>query len=192
MRTFRPAASALRTLALAAALSLSPTVARAQDPVALAPGMWAEFSWFDGVGSFTDPTGGFLLDVLRPVRVRVTDAFSAGDAFDLFVNGAWRLSTDEVASNDAVQAGTGDAAWADPRLSRGALTLGPGRYTLTLQVRAAAEGWDYGSGFLRADLIDEPTTTVPEPATTALLGSGLLALAAGAVRRRRAAQAGSR
>jgi hypothetical protein len=83
-----------------------------------------------------------------------------------------------------VQAGTGAAAWADPRLSRGALTLGPGRYTLTLQLRTAAEGWDYGSGFLRADLIDAPSTTVPEPATWTLLGAGLLALAGHAARRR--------
>jgi hypothetical protein len=189
-----PAARVRRALAAAAlVLCALPAAAHAQPaPRPLALGEWVEFSWWDGVGSVAEPGDGFLLDLLQPVRLRLTDAFSAGDAFDLFVNGTLALSTPTVAGDDAVDAATGDAAWADARLSRGALVLGPGRHVLTVGVRETAPGWDYGSGFLRADLAaDVPPTTVPEPATVVLLGAGCVAVGAVA-RRRRAATGGAR
>ena len=189
-RTLARATRALAALAALAVLTVTAAPAAAQRPTPLALGVWTEFSWFDGVGSFTDPSGGFFLDAVQPVRLRLTDAFSAGDAFDLFVNGVWALGTPDVASDEGVDAATGAAAWADPRLSRGMLTLGAGRHALTIQLRSAAEGWTYGSGFVRADLVEAPVTTVPEPATTALLGAGLLALGGAAARRRRACEAG--
>lgn len=165
--------------ALAALVGLLPRTAAAQTP--LVPGAWVRFSWFDGIGPIDDPTGGFLLSLLVPGRVRLTDGYGSGDAFRLYVDGLPALSTPAVASGvDGWDAD--DAAWANPALSKGELLLGRGDYLLDVVVREDA-GFGFGDGFLRADLVG--TNVVPEPASVALVATGLAGLTV-AVRRRRA------
>ena len=173
--------SALRGLLATGTLLLAlaaPAPARAQ--VALPLNAWTQFQWFDGVGPVDDPFAGFFLSLLHPAVVQLTDAQATGDAFDLFVDGVLRLSTPAVPALLATGAGTGDQAWADPRLSKGSLALGPGTYLLEVHVRQDA-GFGFGEGFIRA--------VIPEPTTPALLGPAFAALLGVAWRRRRAARA---
>jgi hypothetical protein len=176
--------------ALALALAVAPAPAAAQTALPL--GSWTEFFWSAVPGPIDDPAGGFTFTLAAPGRLRLVDAFAVGEVFDLFVNGALRLTTstpaDDVLGTET-DATDGDAAWADARLGRGELALDAGTYAVTVGVRAGAPGYDYGSAFLRADLAGGApppvVTTTPEPASVALLGAGLAAVAATAARRRR-------
>jgi hypothetical protein len=176
--------------ALSVALAVAPAPAAAQTALPL--GSWTEFFWSAVPGPIDDPAGGFTFTLAAPGRVRLVDAFAVGEVFDLFLNGALRLTTSAPA-DDALGAETdaadGDAAWADARLGRGELALDAGTYAVTVGVRAGAPGYDYGSAFLRADLAGGAppppvVTTTPEPASLALLGAALGAVAAAARRRR--------
>lgn len=166
------------------ALGLLPGAARAQE--VLVPGGWQLFEWLLGVGPVQGE--GWTIAASERMRLRVTDAFVSGDAFDVFVNGTLRTSTPAVAGGTDTGAATGDAAWGDARLSHRELFLDPGQYTVTLAVRVAASGFDYGEGFLRLDRAPDdppPVDVVPEPAIVTLVAGGLLAMAALIGRRRR-------
>jgi hypothetical protein len=160
------------TVATIVALS-SPSVLEAQTP--LTPGTWSLFEWFAGVGPVDG--NGFLLNATQRTRVRVTDDGVTGDAFDIFLNGVFLLGTPSVPDGVFTGALDGDAAWADPGLSKIDFFLLPGQYTITLAVRQTASGFDYGEGFLRADDAPlPPVSTVPEPATVGLFAAGLFGI----------------
>lgn len=162
------------TAVLTAFLAL-PASGAAQPP--LAPGAWTLFEWFLGRGPVEG--SGFLLDVSRRTRVRVTDAGVTGDAFDLFVDGAFRAATPSVPGGGTPTGlFDGDAAWAEPGLSHGTLFLDPGRYVITLAVRETAPGLDFGEGFLQADAAPLPVPgIVPEPPPLGPLAGGVILLA---------------
>jgi hypothetical protein len=100
----------------------------------------------------------------------VTDAFTAGDRFQIFDFGAsFGLTSLPVDSSNC-----GDdpvPCLADPNISHGQFLLAAGPHSLTIIPTLAPS--DGGSGFL---FVTAATTPVPEPATCALLGSSLLAL----------------
>jgi hypothetical protein len=180
----------LLAASLLAGLALPGGRLRAQAP--LVPGMWTVFEWFLGAGPVDG--AGFLLEAAQPTRLRVTDDGATGDAFDLFVNGALLAATPSVPGGVLTDAFDGDAAWKAPGLSRAELVLDPGRYTITLAVREVGSGYTFGEGYVRADaVLPAPPTppqgpsVVPEPATVASLGTGLLFLASAARRRSRRA-----
>jgi hypothetical protein len=163
--------------------------ARAAAQLPLAPGAWTLFEWLLGAGPVDG--GGFLIDATQRTRVRVTDAGVTGDAFDVLVDGVPRGATPSVPGGGGVLTGLfdGDAAWAEPSLSKGELFLDPGQYLVTLVVRETAPGIAFGEGFIRADAAPAAPLpgVVPEPTTFASLAGGLAALAgfAGLTRRSR-------
>ena len=140
---------------------------------ALVPGAWQSFEWFDGLGA-VDGNGFFIGATSQRIRLWVTDAGFTGDAFNVSVNGSVRGATPSVLAGINTGAFTGDAAWADPRLSKLELLLDPGQYTVTLATRELSPGLTFGEGFVRADLVPILGTVVPEPSTVALLATGLV------------------
>jgi hypothetical protein len=175
----------LRGILTAAVLALAlPAPAAAQLP--LVPGGWALFEWFLGPGPVDG--AGFLLDATQRTRVRVTDAGITGDAFDVFVGGALAAATPSLPGGALTGLFDGDAAWAEPTLSKGELFLAPGQYLITIALREAGSGVSFGEGFIRADaapLTPPVPGVVPEPAPLALLAGGMAALALLARRARR-------
>jgi hypothetical protein len=155
--------------------------ARAEAQASLVPGSWSLFEWFFGVGAVDGP--GFTLDATQRMRLRVTDVGVSGDAFDIFINGLLVFGTPSVPGGVFTGAFDGDGGWANAGLSHGELFLDPGQYTITLALREAAPGFDFGEGFIRADVAT--ASVAPEPATVVTLASGLLGLGAVAPRLRR-------
>jgi hypothetical protein len=100
----------------------------------------------------------------------VTDAFTYGDAFDVFNFGAL------IGSTSLVDLGTGgcgsdpEACAADPLASTGLFNLAPGNFSLTIQPYQIVS-FGAGNFILRGDVL-----RVPEPGSLLLasLGLGLL------------------
>ena len=106
-----------------------------------------------------------------PGVFRITDAFFAGDTFDVYSsNGQLILQTPVVTVGPAPGITNPDLAFANPAYSRGSVALGPGSYQLQVFVRDSP--FDSGGAYLSVI-----SSAVPEPAAV----SGLMAAAALAI-----------
>jgi len=130
------------------------------------------FEFTGGTGPIDTPLDGYTLTTSSSVLIELTDRRAIGDIYTLYVNGATLLTTSATLSSmngAATGAETFSQAWNNAYLSKGSLYLGPGTYKLDIKAIAVAQGYDYGSGYIRA-------TNVPEPSTLLMLGAGILGL----------------
>lgn len=163
------------TLAAAAfALSaLAPTASHA-DVAITVDGGWYEF-YFNDVGSSFEE-GAFTFTLTDSALLRVTDAWLAGDQFEVFNFGQSLGATPLVAANINLNVNDDyDAAFASPGFSHGSWLLGPGTYSITGTTLVSP----FGGGGGAISLV----SAVPEPSTLMLALTGL-ALAGVASRRR--------
>jgi hypothetical protein len=173
--------SIFRTFLAAGALTLAalaPQSLAAQQPLSF--GTWTSFEWWEGAGAVDGD--GFSFASLLETRVRVTDAWFGGDAFDILINGTPFTRTPSVAFGGTGEAMDGESAWMDAALGKTEFVLAPGQYTISLLVRES-DALPYGEGFLRVDELT-PSSTVPEPSSLLLTASGLAAAGLAAARRR--------
>ncbi|MEO8299596.1 MAG: PEP-CTERM sorting domain-containing protein [Burkholderiales bacterium] len=100
------------------------------------------------------------------VTFRVTDAFNAGDTFQVVIDGTPFFTSGVPTIVASIT--DPDAAFADSTYSRGSWTLAAGAHSV--DVFADASPYGGGGAYLSA------VSAVPEPTTAVLLGLGLVAL----------------
>lgn len=128
-------------------------------------GGWADFSFGNEGSSWSDE---FSFELLMPGVLVVTDAFMAGDRFEVFNHGS-SLGLTSVAAAFEDWIGNYDDAAADSRWSTGFWNLPAGSYLISGLVTASPFG--SGGGAIRVD-----PAPVPEPGTLVLLGGALVGL----------------
>jgi|GEM_PF-1785308 len=150
-------------LVLAACLCLG-MPATVQSAVSLTvDGGWHEF-YFQERGSSWDREFSFTL--LKPGILTVTDAFLAGDRFEVFSNGDSLGLTSEPTGIYGFISDDYDLGANDPRWSTGIWNLTAGSYLISGLVFLSP--YNTGQAALRVD-----TAPVPVPAAAWLLGSAL-------------------
>jgi hypothetical protein len=143
---------------------------------------WAVFFWDQGTGAFNSE-GPLTFRSASPVVVKVTDAFLVGDRFEVYDNNVLLGATSRPVADGTNILGDADAAFANPKFSRGAFRLGAGSHSLTVKLIEAAPGFSAGAGFLRVD-------SVPEPGALALAALGAVAALGSCWRRQPAPRKG--
>lgn len=124
-------------------------------------GNWVEFQ-FEDVGSISSPTFQFEIETGNTAVFDVTDAFLAGDVFEVVDTNLGSLGTTSfVPADDSISEVNPDLAFSSPDFSSGTFLLEAGRYDISLITTESP--FDSGAAFVR----------VPEPIT--ILGTVLVA-----------------
>jgi hypothetical protein len=131
-------------------------------------GSWTNFGWTDGTGPIDSPSDGYQFTSATSVLVQITDATLIGDVFEVFVNGVSQGLTSAPVGSGPSGAFSGPVAWADSRLSKLQLALGPGSYDIDIEVDTSIAV--PAGGFIQV------LSVVPEPGTLALLALGFAGL----------------
>jgi len=154
-------------MAFVLVMSLAKTAAAI--PLVLGGG-WQEFSFGDVGSSFSETYQFTLTD---PAALTVTDAFLSGDRFEIFNFASSLGLTSAPTSLGDLIGDDYDTAAADSRWSTGVFLFGAGSYDISGTVTLSP--YFGGGAALRLDRTQEGPV-IPEPATMALLGSGLFGL----------------
>jgi hypothetical protein len=164
----------LRTWVTSLAMAGALMVATAQAAMLPVNGGW-QVDEVSGLNVASDNSP-WTFTLSGPGVLSVVDAFNTGDIYQVFSTSGLELTTDFVLLPALWTPGqdTPDFAWVNSNFSRGQLSLGAGTYTYDIMASALPGGAPAGF-YLRVDTIGE---VVPEPATLALFGLGLLGLAA--------------
>lgn len=142
------------------------------DPTPPVPGLWYEFL-FGGVGSQGEgcfgscvtSSGGNSTDAQNPPWtytttapsiLYVTDAFSAGDAFDVYDNGNLVLATPMVSASGFNCGSNPVDCYGNPNMSYGSVILPAGSNSITIFVTASPYG--EGAAYFSPELAAEPST----------------------------------
>lgn len=100
--------------------------------------------------TFTAPDVGALL--------KVTDAFLAGDEFDIFDFEILIGSTSTVPVDDEVSCNPPNGCFRDPSFSHGVFDLAAGPHSITITPSASPYG--AGAAYFRADPVPEPSSVL--------------------------------
>jgi hypothetical protein len=160
-----------RSLQAAAGLLLALCLASPAAAISITvDGGWTNFSWADGTGPIDTPDDGYQFTSATSVVVQITDCCVIGDRLEIFVNSVSQGLTSATAPADfgvASGAFSGPNSWADSRLSKISLALGPGSYDIDIVVNTTVG--TSGGGFIQV-------LSVPEPGALALLALGCAGL----------------
>ena len=129
-------------------------------------GGWTTFGWSTNDAGAVVFSGPYTFS--GAAAVSVVDCCAVGDRFSVYDNGSLLGTTDPTFGSPS-PCFDGDACW-NSGMSQGLFLVGDGSHSISFELYAAAPGFEGqpGNGFLRAD------STVPEPGTMVLLGTGLV------------------
>ncbi|MCP2730194.1 PEP-CTERM sorting domain-containing protein [Limnofasciculus baicalensis] len=163
----------------AACLSLG--AAGSAQAITLSPGGWNDFIFGD-VGEVANP-GTFDFTVPKQGGIlKVTDAYSVGDVFDIFNLGTLLGGTSFVEQGESIT-GDPDKAYADSHYSSGRFVLAEGNYSIS--IKPSVSPAQIGKAYIRWDeaiIPTEPPTdngvaSVPEPSSVlSLLALGAIGI----------------